>query len=236
MFTLFYTFPDINDVKKRIHVLAKHQISSLRIHLCASERSERAIFGVFNSFTVKKVSFFTINVNFKVILSSNSGGDVYTGHPPHPKKWGGYIPPIPPRDLRQCFLYFPCTYISLQCTIIQNKIYSCFIFLNFPCTYISLQCTRIQNKIYSCFYLLIFPMYLYQLTMYKNSEQDIFMFLSSYISHVPISAYNVQEFRTKFIHVFIFLYFPCTYISLQCTSVAKFAARYVTSFLSVKTY
>ena len=63
---------------------------------CASEWSERAIFGVFNSFTVKKVSIFTINVKFKVILSSNSGGDVCTGHPPHPKKWGEYIPPIPP--------------------------------------------------------------------------------------------------------------------------------------------
>ena len=71
------------------------QRSSLRMHLCASERSERAIFGVFNSFTVKKVNFYTINV----ILSSKSGGggDICTGHPPHPKKWGGggggYIPP-----------------------------------------------------------------------------------------------------------------------------------------------
>ena len=74
MFALFYTLLYINDVKKRIHVLAKPQISSLRIHLCASERSERAIFGLFNSFTVKKVSFFTINVKFKVILSSKSGG------------------------------------------------------------------------------------------------------------------------------------------------------------------
>ena len=66
------------------------QRSSLRIHLCASERSERAIFWVFNSFTVKKVNFFTINVKFKVILSSKSGGggDICTGHPPHPKKWG----------------------------------------------------------------------------------------------------------------------------------------------------
>ena len=103
MFALFYTFLYINDVKKRIHVLANPQRSSLRLHLCASERSERAIFGVFNSFTVKKVSFFTINVKFKVILSSKSGGggDVCTGHPPppHPKKWGGggnTSPPIPP--------------------------------------------------------------------------------------------------------------------------------------------
>ena len=97
MFGLFYTFLYINDVKKRIHVLAKPQRSSLRIHLCASERSERAIFGVFNSFTVKKVSFFTINVISKVILSSKSGGGgcLYRPSPP-PKKVGGYIPPSPP--------------------------------------------------------------------------------------------------------------------------------------------
>ena len=88
-FALFYSFLYINDVKKGIHVLVKPQRSSLRIHLCASERSERAIFGVFNSFTVKKVNFFTINVKFKVILSSKSGGDICTGHPPTQKKWGG---------------------------------------------------------------------------------------------------------------------------------------------------
>ena len=65
---------------------------------CASERSERAIFGVFNSFTVKKVSIFTINVKVKVILSSNSGGDVCTGHPPTQKSGGGgdTSPPSPP--------------------------------------------------------------------------------------------------------------------------------------------
>ena len=97
-----YTFLYINDVKKRIHVLAKPLRSSLRIHLCASERSERAIFGVFNSFTVKKVSFFTINVKCKVILSSKSGGGMFVQAIPHPKKWGGCIP-HPPRDLRQCF-------------------------------------------------------------------------------------------------------------------------------------
>ena len=27
---------------------------------------------------------------------AKSGGDDYIGHPPHVKKWGGYIPPIPP--------------------------------------------------------------------------------------------------------------------------------------------
>ena len=79
------------------NVLAKPQRSSLRIHLCASERSEQAILGVFNSFTVKKVSFFTINVKVKVILSSKSGGgDVCTGHPPTQKSGGGDTSPIPP--------------------------------------------------------------------------------------------------------------------------------------------
>ena len=101
MFALFYTFLYINDVKKRIHVLAKPQRSSLRIHLCASERSERAIFWVFDSFTVKKGNFFTINVKFKVILSSKSGGGggggEYLYRPsPHPKKWGDTSPPPPP--------------------------------------------------------------------------------------------------------------------------------------------
>ena len=99
MFALFYTFLNINDVKYRLHVLAKPQRSSLRIHLCASERSERAIFWVFNSFTVKKVNFITIHDKFKVILSSKSVGGICTGHPPppppHPKNWGIYIPPPP---------------------------------------------------------------------------------------------------------------------------------------------
>ena len=101
MFALFYTLLYINDVKKRIHVLAKPQISSIRIHLCASER---AIFGVFNSFTVTKVSFFTINVKFKVILSSKSGGDVCTRHPPHPKKWGDTSPHPPGIYASECII------------------------------------------------------------------------------------------------------------------------------------
>ena len=85
--------------KEYIHVLANPQRSSLRIHLCASERSERAISGVFNSFTVKKVSFFTINVKFNVILSSKSGGGgmFVQAIPPTQKGGGGiYIPHSPP--------------------------------------------------------------------------------------------------------------------------------------------
>ena len=106
MFALFYTFLYINDVKKmkeKYWQNRKDRVSEVRIHLCASERSERAIFGVFNSFTVKKVNFFTINVKFEVILSSNSGGIfVQAIPPPHPKKWGDTSPHPPPRDLRQC--------------------------------------------------------------------------------------------------------------------------------------
>ena len=73
----------------------KDQVSEVRIHLCASERSERAIFWGFNSFTVKKINFFTINIKFEVILSLKSGGDICTGHPP-PKKWGDVSPHPPP--------------------------------------------------------------------------------------------------------------------------------------------
>ena len=93
MFALFYTFLYINDVKKRIHVLAKPQ------RLCASER----FFLVFNSFTVKKVNFFTINVKFKVILSSKSRGIFVQAIPPTRKGEGIHPPPPPPypRDLRQ---------------------------------------------------------------------------------------------------------------------------------------
>ena len=87
MFALFYTFLYINDVKKRIHVLAKPQRSSLRIHLCASERSERAIFGVFNSFKVKR----SVSLQYMSYLRLSYLQKVWGG--------GGYIPP---RDLRQC--------------------------------------------------------------------------------------------------------------------------------------
>ena len=65
-------------------------------HTFVCERAERAIFGVFNSFTVKKVSFFTINVKFKVTLSylqKVGGGMFVQATPPPPKKVGGYLPP-----------------------------------------------------------------------------------------------------------------------------------------------
>ena len=82
----------------------KYRVSE---YICvrASGASERFL-EVFNSFTVKKVSFFTINVKFKVILSSKSGGGGGGGclyrPSPHPKEWGGGgIHPPSPRDLRQ---------------------------------------------------------------------------------------------------------------------------------------
>ena len=62
----------------------------------ASGASDRFL-GFFNSFTVKKVNFFTINVKFKVILSSKSGGIfVQAIPPPPPKKVGGGGDPPPP--------------------------------------------------------------------------------------------------------------------------------------------
>ena len=90
-------------------ILAKPQRLSLKIHLCASERSERAIFGVFNSFTVKRLHFFTINVKFEVILSSKSVGGIFVQAIPPPEKWGGGggIHPPSPRDLRQCARIIP---------------------------------------------------------------------------------------------------------------------------------
>ena len=59
---------------------------------------ERAIFGVFDSFTDKKVNFYTINVKFKVILSSKSGGEIFVQAIPPPEKvgGGGVYPPSPP--------------------------------------------------------------------------------------------------------------------------------------------
>ena len=71
----------------------------------ASGASKR-FFGVFNSFTVKKVNFYTINVKFKVILSSKSGGIFLQTIPPTQKVGGGGgdTSPPPPPDLRQCTL------------------------------------------------------------------------------------------------------------------------------------
>ena len=85
MFALIYTFLYIDDVQKR--VLAKPQRSSLRIHMCASERSARASFGVFNSFTVKKGQFLynKCQILSYLIFKKWGGGDICTGHPPPPR-------------------------------------------------------------------------------------------------------------------------------------------------------
>ena len=42
---------------------------------------------------IKKLLIWSI---MNIIHSLKSGGDVCTQHPPLSKKWGGYIPPIPP--------------------------------------------------------------------------------------------------------------------------------------------
>ena len=90
------------------------EIESQNTFVC--ERAERAIFGVFNSFTVEKVSFFTINVKFKVILYSKSGGggDVCTGHPPPHQKSGGDTSPHPPG--------FTPVYVGLVNTNVLTKL------------------------------------------------------------------------------------------------------------------
>ena len=81
------------------------KIESQNTFVC--ERVSEWFLEFLNSFAVKKVNFLTINVKFEVILSSKSGGDVCTGHPPTQKCGGGGIhppiptPPPPPRDLRQ---------------------------------------------------------------------------------------------------------------------------------------
>ena len=69
----------------------------------ASGASER-FFGVFNSFTVKKINVYTINVKFKVILSSKSGGIFVQAIPPTQKVGGGggYIPPSPGIYASEC--------------------------------------------------------------------------------------------------------------------------------------
>ena len=62
----------------------------------------RAIFGVLNSFTVKKVSFFTIMSNLRLSYLQKVGGMFVQAIPPTQKSGGDTSPhPPPPRDLRQ---------------------------------------------------------------------------------------------------------------------------------------
>ena len=99
MFALFYTFLYIMMSRKEYMYWQAAKIESQNTFVC--ERAERAsdFLSVWYSFTVKKVSFFTINVKFKVILSSKSGGGgMFVQAIPPPQNSGGgvYIPPIPP--------------------------------------------------------------------------------------------------------------------------------------------
>ena len=87
--------------------------------MCERAERLRAIFGVFDSFTDKKVNFYTINVKFKVILSSKSGGEIFVQAIPPPEKvGGGDVSPIqapPPRD---CFTPVPpYLHVPLTCII-----------------------------------------------------------------------------------------------------------------------
>ena len=83
----------------------------------------RASFGVFNSFTVKKVIFFTINIKFQVILSSKSGGGgiFVQAIPPCTQKSGGGGGGYIPRDLRQWYMYTVC--MGLICPGLLHIIY-----------------------------------------------------------------------------------------------------------------
>ena len=106
MFALFYTFL-YTMMSRKEYMDWQNRQDRVSEYICVP--ASGAIFGVFNSFTVKKVNFFTINVKFKVILSSKSGGgggDICTGHsptqksvqaiPPPKKGGGGGVSPIPP--------------------------------------------------------------------------------------------------------------------------------------------
>ena len=61
----------------------------------ASGASERFL-EVLIVLQLKRSVFFTINVKFKVILSSKSGGMFVQAIPPPTQKNGGIHPPIPP--------------------------------------------------------------------------------------------------------------------------------------------
>ena len=107
-FTCIIGSPAILFLAIMLHNVTLHKWCQEK-NTCTGNTAKIEIFGVFNSFTVKKVNFFTINVKFKVILSSKSGGgDICTGHPPTQNSGGGGIPPPPhpPWDLRQCYRTF----------------------------------------------------------------------------------------------------------------------------------
>ena len=84
-------------MSKKEYMYGQNRNDRVPEYICvrASGASER-FFGVFNSFTVKKVNFFTINVKFKVILSSKSGGIFVQAIPPTQKSGGDTSPPSPP--------------------------------------------------------------------------------------------------------------------------------------------
>ena len=78
----------------------------------------RAIFGVFDSFTDKKVNFYTINVKFKVILSSKSGGEIFLQAIPPPEKvGGGDVSPIRPPPPPGFTPVPPYLHVPLTCII-----------------------------------------------------------------------------------------------------------------------
>ena len=85
-------------------------------------------FGGFNSFTVKKVSLFTINVKFKVILSSKSGGGgmFVQAIPPTQKSGGGggdTSPHPPPGIYASVYNFkFNSKFDAMQICLAQQKI------------------------------------------------------------------------------------------------------------------
>ena len=95
MFALFYTFL-YTMMSRKEYMDWQNRQDRVSEYICVP--ASGAIFGVFNSFTVKKVNFFTINVKCQnLIFKKWGGGGIFVQAIPPPKKvGGGGVSPHPP--------------------------------------------------------------------------------------------------------------------------------------------